>query len=78
MVIVCNQSRALLREVLQSVTYAQPQQSLQRIEAFKKSMYRFSDGGEDKIMNIPLSKEIDTTEKVNMPVGETINNTTSI
>ena len=78
MVIVCNQSRALLREVLQSVTYAQPQQSLQRIEAFKKSMYRFSDGGEDKIMNIPLSKEIDTPEKVNMPVGETINNTTSI
>lgn len=79
MVIVCNQSRALLREVLQSVTYAQPQQSLQRIETFKKTMYRFSDGGEDKIMKAPLSKELDVSSKSRKTnVGDTINNTTSI
>ncbi len=42
MLIVCNQTRELLYEVLQTVTFEQTQQSLQRIETFKSNMVRFS------------------------------------
>lgn len=42
MLIVCNQSRDLLLEVLETVKFVQSPESAQRIEAFKRSMVRFS------------------------------------
>lgn len=49
MLIVCNQSRALLYEVLQTVTFVQTKESAERIEAFKSQMIRFSSEKKDKI-----------------------------
>ena len=42
MLIVCNQTRALLYEVLQTVTFEQSPESMQRIEIFKSNMARFA------------------------------------
>lgn len=44
MLIVCNQTRAVLHEVLQTVTFEQTPLSLQRIEKFKSTMARFTKG----------------------------------
>lgn len=49
MLIVCNQSRALLQEVLQTVTFVQSRESAERLEAFKSQMIRFSPDKKDKI-----------------------------
>lgn len=42
MLILCNQTRELLLEVLQTITFAQTHASEQRIAAFKSNMMRFS------------------------------------
>jgi beta-N-acetylhexosaminidase len=42
MLIVCNQTRALLLEVLETVKFEQSPESAQRLETFKRSMVRFS------------------------------------
>lgn len=42
MLIVCNQTRALLLEVLETVKFEQSPGSAQRLETFKRSMVRFS------------------------------------
>ena len=44
MLIVCNQTRALLYEVLQTITFEQSLASMQRIETFKSNMARFAQG----------------------------------
>ncbi len=49
MLIVCNQSRELLYTVLQTVTFKQTEESLQRIEAFKSKMRYFSDNKTAKV-----------------------------
>lgn len=75
MLIVCNQTRELLYEVLQTVNFEQSQESAQRITSFKKKMARFACLEEAKITpyvsltltghrqdNAPISRE---TEKFN-------------
>ncbi len=82
MLIVCNQSRALLYEVLQTVTFVQTKESGERIEAFKSQMARFSSEKKDKITPylshtihaaVPTNS-VDTSERE----VATLNTTTSI
>jgi beta-N-acetylhexosaminidase len=64
MLIVCNQSRALLYDVLQTVTFVQTEGSAERIEAFKCQMARFSSEKKDKIIPY-LSHTIHATVPTN-------------
>ena len=41
MIILCNQTRSFLHEILQTVSFEQSKDSLGRIETFKRSMKRF-------------------------------------
>lgn len=78
MLIVCNQPRASLLEVLETVRFEQSPLSMQRIEAFKRNMVRFSSDKSDKIapsLSCTLfGRSINTSEP---PKDTTLNNTTA-
>lgn len=79
MLIVCNQTRALLLEVLHTITIEQSPESAQRIEAFKKKMPRFTLDKQDKItpfLSLTLHGQLEKESA--LVSGETINNTKTI
>lgn len=84
MLIVCNQTRALLYEVLQTVTFEQSPASMQRIETFKSNMVRFSTDTTARTTPpyLPLTlhgatdRASDNSSTLN--TSKTLNNTSSI
>ena len=79
MLIVCNQTRALLLDVLQTVAVEQSPESAQRIEAFKRQMVRFAPDRQDKITPLRLFTFhgcSDASSKLS--VDGSLNNTTGI
>lgn len=79
MLIVCNQSRALLLEVLETVKFEQSVDSAQRIEAFKRSMVRFSsDRSASLTSSLPCTFYGRSTVTAGLAENATLNNTSSI
>lgn len=83
MLIVCNQTRLLLSDVLQTVIFEQSSASLQRIETFKRNMARFSHGTTVRItphLAVTSQQPRDTRSDSSsaLHTNETLNNTTSI
>lgn len=80
MLIVCNQSRSIMTDLLQSVNWAQSPEDLQRIARFKNSMRRFSPTkiGENKPFLSANSDQDQQSTAMNSNRNQTFNNTTSI
>lgn len=83
MLIVCNQTRALLYEVLQTVTFEQSPASMQRIETFKSNMARFAQGTTARITPyLPFTLHGATDRAADnssaLHASEPLNNTSSV
>ena len=83
MLIVCNQTRELLYEVLQTVTFEQSPASMQRIETFKSNMARFAQGTTARITPyLPFTLHGATDRAADnssaLHTSEPLNNTSSV
>lgn len=79
MLILCNQSRELLSDVLKSTDFKQSQRSLDSIDAFKKKMLRFSKSQQE---NLTLMQEFPADDEELTPhtpqLENTLNNTKTV
>jgi beta-N-acetylhexosaminidase len=76
MLIVCNQTRTVLSNLLQTLIFQQTKESLQRMEVFKSRMLRFSP---DKIAKVlPTVSGVEPKGTLSVSENQALNNTTAI